>query len=100
MSLLSNSCGDWMLKHIACGCRDAGRQHNEQEGAEAAASHDIGQAKAEPIDDTPAHGSGQVCVRGPFCCLLVPLRQTALLAGCITPCSSSLLRPTGLVYTH
>lgn len=47
--------------HAATGCRQTGQYH-EQEGQEAAASHDMGQAKVEPADDSLAHASTQVCV--------------------------------------
>lgn len=66
---LIGCCGEWKAQALAgCGCRDA-RQHNETEGPEAAARHDAGQAKAEPVDDTPAHSSRQVssCTTGLFC---------------------------------
>lgn len=56
-----DSCGGWVLMHAGPGCRKAGQYH-EQEGQEATASHDMGQAKAEPADDNLAHASTQVCV--------------------------------------
>lgn len=44
--------------HAGPACRNG--QHSEQEGQEAAANPDLGQAKAEPADHNPAHTSTQV----------------------------------------
>ena len=53
------ACKGWVLMHAGLGCRKAGPYY-KQEGQEATASHDVGQAKAEPADDNPAHASSQV----------------------------------------
>ena len=58
-------------------CLIYARQHNEQEGQEAAASHDAGQAKAEPLDDIPAQGSTQVSISA-FAALLLAATQDQL----------------------